>query len=196
MRSGKIVVMETVPDVVYVVTSGADWPAIAAAAATVIAAVAGIWGTFLAAKRAREQASQDLRASLDAAAENLLRSINAENVYADFQAAMNRFIVSTSHLESYGSDADDSARMGMINNLAEAFTAVQDGLSELMLTGPRPIRDEAENAVSILQSYSQAVEMDEQSEDRSPEFLSLRDRLYEAMRADLAEEGRESRLTV
>jgi hypothetical protein len=176
-------------------TSGVDWSAIAAAGATVIAAVAGIWGTAFTAKRAREQASKDLRASLDAAADNLLKGINAENrrirrgdkrkVYAGFQTAMNKFIVSTSHLENYGSDAGDRERIEMINNLAEAFTAIQNGLSELMLTAPQTIRSQAEAAVSILQSYSQGIEKGEQPEDSSSGFLTLRDRLYDAMRADL-----------
>jgi len=195
--------LDGAPDVVQVVTSGVDWSAIAAAAATAIAAVAGIWGTSLSAKRGREQASNDLRASLDAAAENLLNGINAENermrradkrkVYAGFQTAMNKFIVSTSHLESYGSEADDRVHTDMISDLAEAFTTVRNGLSELMLTGPKNIRDLAENAVSILQSYSLAVEMGDQSEDKSSEFLRLRDHLYEAMRADLERSQEEMR---
>jgi len=195
-------VLEMAPDVVNVVNTDLDWSAIAAAAATAIAAIAGIWGTVSSAKRAREQASKDLRVSLDAATENLLKGINAENereryaekrrAYASFQTAMNKFIVSTSHLENYGPQVDDKSRMGMIANLAEAFTAIQNGLSELMLAGPKPIRDQAESAVSILQSYSQAVEVGNQPEDSSEEFLILRDRLYESMRSDL--EDRDKRL--
>ncbi len=114
-----------------------------------------------------------------------MRRADKRKFYAGFQTAMNKFIVSTSHLESYGSEADGRVHMDMISNLAEAFTAIRNGLSELMLTGPKNIRDQAENAVSILQSYSLAVEMGDQSEDKSSEFLRLRDRLYEAMRADL-----------
>jgi uncharacterized protein YjbI with pentapeptide repeats len=53
--------------------------AIAAAGATVVAAVGGIWGTARQARRAREAATEDLKKSLAAAQENLRLNITAEN---------------------------------------------------------------------------------------------------------------------
>jgi hypothetical protein len=70
--------LEVSSPVVQVVTGATDWPAIAAAGATVVVAVAGIWGTAWQARKGREAAHQDLARSLDAAADNLATSIQAE----------------------------------------------------------------------------------------------------------------------
>lgn len=59
--------------------AGVDWAAVAAAGATVVAAVGGIWGTARQAGRAREAATEDLKKSLAAAEENLRLNIAAEN---------------------------------------------------------------------------------------------------------------------
>jgi uncharacterized protein YjbI with pentapeptide repeats len=69
--------MAIVVDVVS--ASSVDWAAVAAAGATVVAAVGGIWGTARQAKNARETATEDLKTSLAVAQENLRLSIAAEN---------------------------------------------------------------------------------------------------------------------
>jgi hypothetical protein len=69
--------MAIVVDVVN--NSGLDWAAVAAAGATAVAAVGGIWGTARQARRGREAATEDLRKSLAAAQENLRLNITAED---------------------------------------------------------------------------------------------------------------------
>jgi hypothetical protein len=75
--SGTMIGMPVTVDVVT--NSAVDWAAIAAAGATVIAAVGGIWGTSRQAKHARDAATADLKRSLEAAQENLRLSIAADN---------------------------------------------------------------------------------------------------------------------
>src|SRR5215471_18310757 len=62
-----------------VVTVGPDWPAIAAGITTGVVGLAGIGGTLWQGKRSREAQTADLKASLDATADNLKVGINAEN---------------------------------------------------------------------------------------------------------------------
>jgi hypothetical protein len=69
--------------VAKVITVSTDWPTIVAAIITGVAAVVGIIGTCWQAKRGREAASEDLRASLDAASANLLAGITAEDKRAE-----------------------------------------------------------------------------------------------------------------
>jgi|SRR5580658_2497901 hypothetical protein len=84
---------------IEVVSSGVDWAGIAAAGATVVAAIGGIWGTSWQARRAREAATADLQKSIASAAENLRVSVSADDfrtrvaekrrIYANCLAAAN-----------------------------------------------------------------------------------------------------------
>lgn len=100
------------------VVSGVDWTAIAAAGATAVAAVGGIWGTAHQAKRAREATSEDLQKNLEAAADNVRLSIKADNMraryterrklYADCQAAFTTMLmILLKHRQFYTSDANE-----------------------------------------------------------------------------------------
>jgi hypothetical protein len=109
-------VNQVVPPVINVVTHGTDRPAIVAAVVTGVAAVVGITGTAWQAKAARKTASNDLRASLDAAAKNLRTSIGAETqrallndrrgVYARYLASVDRANIVTVGLDNNWSTAD------------------------------------------------------------------------------------------
>jgi hypothetical protein len=75
---------------IEIVSSGVDWAAIAAAGATVVAAVGGIWGTAWQARRAREAASADLRLGIDAD-DRRTRVAEKRRVYAACLTAANEW---------------------------------------------------------------------------------------------------------
>ena len=71
------------PITVEVVSGGVDWVPIAAAGATVVAAVGGIWGTAWQAKKAREAATKDLALSISTE-DRRARDAAKGRVYAEF----------------------------------------------------------------------------------------------------------------
>jgi hypothetical protein len=99
----RIVLVATSPTV-EVVTAGTDWAAIAAAIATGIAASIGVFGTAWQASHARQAATADLEKSINAAAQNLHASNEAEDrralraekmrVYSEFQGEIDNILVS------------------------------------------------------------------------------------------------------
>jgi hypothetical protein len=103
-------VQEAITPVVQVVTSGPDWPAIAAAIAGAVVGLAGIIAGYWQSKRSGEDAARNLKNSLNATARNLRISINAENkrawvaekrrIYAECLAAFEELTTASIEYES------------------------------------------------------------------------------------------------
>jgi hypothetical protein len=137
--------------IIQVITTGTDWPAIAAAGATAVAAVAGIWGTAWQARRAREAASHDLRQNIEATAENLRRGIDAENkraliaerrrLYAEFLASVDTLMPITlnyRYIKEQGISGEE--RDKAFDDLTEAEGVMMKTSMEARLIAPRSIR--------------------------------------------------------
>jgi len=184
------------PSVIHVIVAGGvDWPAIGATVATVIAAVLGISGTAWQAERGRRASSNDLKASLSASIDNLKLGINAENdrarrsekrqAYVNFQTVLNRFIVATDRLLNYDPRAARPGRDELVHAVADSSADLQNALSSLMLAAPEHLRNRADEAVQLLSSYSQQVELGRHLVDKSDDFRRIRNDLYTKMRDDL-----------
>jgi hypothetical protein len=162
---------------VSVYTTGTDWGAIAAAVATAVAAIAGIWGTSRQARIARQSASADLKKSIDAAAENIRIASEVEDrrarlaekrqAYAACQAAFTAVIYAVQFRSPLLTDAQN--RM---------LTAV----GELRLVAPPEIGMAAVDLQLRISAYA-AVES--RTPETQTDYPWLQDRLYEAMRDDL-----------
>ena len=178
--------IDVIAPVVQVVTSGVDWPAIAAAIATGVVGIAGIVGTSWQGKRAREGQSKDLRASIDAAAENLKLSIGAETerarltekrrIYAQCLGAFGGLMAAATKSDLYRemdplNQESDIAQ----NEHAVALIAAHDALSQLQLIAPTPVQDRASKFMGSLLVVGERGDSE------------ARKQLLMAMRADLGE---------
>jgi hypothetical protein len=154
--------------------------------------LAGIGGTLWQGTRSREAASKDLKASLDATAENLNLSINAENerarlaekqrVYARCLAAFAGLIDPIAKNHAFGSETEDVLAASLATEYGTALATQQNAVSELLLIAPVDVRQLALKASTKLMH-------DDGSEVAGAEFRAVRDRLIQAMRADLNNTG-------
>jgi hypothetical protein len=172
--------------VIQVVTVGVDWPAIAAAGATVIAAVGGIWGTSRQARRAREATNEDLKKSLAAATENLRLTISAEDdrarrtekrqIYATYLSSFNSIIVKLRE--------DKSVIQGpaSYDELNQQLAVLLSATMEVALVAPRSVAEPAQVCASQVASRVNKIRKGELTKD--PTGI---DDLIKAMRADLGE---------
>ena len=147
---------------VQIVTAGPDWPAIAAGISAGLVGLAGIGGTFWQGKRAREAASADLQASLNATAANLKASIEAERdraglaekrrVYAQCFIRLDAARESKTREVIYRGDASTNWRPSEDDIRAhdEAMIAALNAVSELELIAPPDVAEQAVYALSIL----------------------------------------------
>jgi hypothetical protein len=164
---------------VEVVTAGTDWAAIAAAIATGIAASIGIFGTAWQASHARQAATADLEKSINAAAQNLHASNEAEDrralraekmrVYSEFQGEIDNILVSVRPDE-------EKKTVAALYRAAVAVTLIApDAIGALA-------SDMAKDAGSIADALVSPMRGDQVSRNR--------EKLYRMMRSDLGTDSR------
>jgi hypothetical protein len=151
---------------------------------TGVVGLAGIGGTLWQGKRAREAASKDVKASLDAASRNLITSINAENeralraekrrIYAAHLAACTEVHRARIKVGSQATTDKPTARL----ELMAAGAAVVAATAEVSLVAPEEVSNLAESA---------AREAGKFKSDAANNYFSVRSQLVAAMRADLGE---------
>lgn len=177
---------------VDLVSGGLDWPAIAAAGATVIAAIGGIWATARQASRAREAASEDLRRNLETVTNNLQLSLRAEDqrarraekrqIYAECQAsfwAMGTVILMHRRERSTGATHD-------INGLYEATENMNKAISLVELIAPEGVIDLADRARESYMDFVAATYRGaEFGADEPGKIGEVVAKLNQAMRDDL-----------
>lgn len=172
---------------IQIVTTGPDWPAIAAAISTGVVGLAGIGGTFWQGKRAREHASTDLETSLKATSDNLELSIKAEHdrarlmekrrVYAHFTGMLDAAYALVTGEMFYPDATSVLKSEDIIHARHEAMIATYNAFSELQLIAPEGIRYAALMIVKIL--TERGIKLDV--------WNSRRKYLRERMRTDLGE---------
>jgi hypothetical protein len=168
-------VVITAQPTVEVVTAGTDWAAIVAAIVTGLAAIIGIAGTAWQASRARQAATADLRASIEATAANVRASSRAEDLrvqrsekmrlYSEFQGAIDTALV-------IRGERNMSEDVAAVYRSAAVVTLIAD---DDIRTIVRYVAGEVIRARNELSSSGSVPER----------FRSRRDDLYELMRADL-----------
>lgn len=182
--------------VVNVITPSTDWPAIVAAIVAGVAAVVGIIGTYWQAKRAREDASQDLRASLDAASANLLASITAEDkraeravkqrAYAECHVSFLTMMTAvlrqrTERLDSLA-NPDVEKAMAIV---AEPRVAMYNSVSEVRLVAPVEIGNLAADIQADFLTFIEETRAGAPHPSGPPALADMQEQLYNLMRADL-----------
>jgi len=183
--------MSTIVEVVS--GDGADWAAIAAAGATVVAAIGGIWGTARQARRGREAATDDLKKSLAAATEDLRLGINAENarirrgekrqIYARFLATVNIMIPAIGEV-AVVVDKASKQLLARHRDVVQARFDMLTALMELELVAPDEVARHAKSVASKLGSmYDEILEHGDLSSESPQE--GPHKKLLNAMRADL-----------
>jgi hypothetical protein len=172
---------------IQIVTTGPDWPAIAAAISTGVVGLAGIGGTLWQGKRAREHASTDLTTGLEATTDDLKLSIKAENsrarlmekrrVYAHFTGMLDAAYALVTGEMFYPDTATVLKSEDIIRARHEAMIAAHNGFSELQLIAPAEVRSAALVTIKILTERGIKPDV----------WNSRRKNLRERMRTDLGE---------
>jgi hypothetical protein len=185
---------EAASTVVQVVTSGTDWPAIAAGIATGVVGLAGIGGTLWQGKRAREAASKDLRESLDAATTNLQLGIEAENkrahdaekrrIYAECLTALNEVILAAL---VYGGSAAGDVSKDVDARLNKALDATFKAGNEARLIASAEVQGVLSTSIREVSDLAAGTLERESSHEVNAELSSLWENLWNTMRADLGE---------
>ena len=171
-------VLTVTPTVVHVPASGGvNWAAIATAIVTGVVGVAGIIGTFWNGKRAREAASKDLLASINAENQRAKRA-ERRQVYARHLAACTDAMLAR-HFSSPGQEGGTIQEGSTITYAyANASLKAMDTASEVELIAPGEIGDLAIRLVRLI----------DEADKKLTDYLSVRDQLLRAMRVDLGEE--------
>jgi len=172
---------------IQIVTTGPDWPAIAAAVSTGVVGLAGIGGALWQGKRARENASTDLKKSLKATSDNLKLSIDAENkrarlmekrrVYAHFTGMLDAAYALVTGEMFYPDTASVLKSEDIIRARHDAMIAAHNAYSELQLIAPPDVRAAAKTTIKILRERGIPLDV----------WNSRRKYLRERMRTDLGE---------
>jgi hypothetical protein len=154
--------------------------------ATAALGLAGIIGTAWQGKRSREAQSVDLRASIDAAAENLRLSITTEDdrankaekrrIYARHLAACADVWMTRAKWDT--AIAIDSA--ALISEYVSGVATMVAAASEVRLIAPDEVGRLAYKITAAMPSYVRATSAPDS-------FDELREQLIAAMRADLGE---------
>jgi len=175
--------------VVQVVTAGPDWPAIVAGISTGVVGLAGIAGTLWQGKRSTEAASKDLKASLDATADNLKLGIQAENerarlaekrkVYANYHGAISRFFAERKFTASSGAGSTPPYS-------DESLAAVYRTWSEASMVAPPGISNLIRELTKDLFAYTDSLDHD-RTITLPRDWVAKRDKLLADMRTDLGE---------
>jgi hypothetical protein len=182
--------LTSAPILVHVVNE-VDWPAIAAAAATFLAAAIGIGGTAWQAKRGREAASADLAANLKASTDNLRLGIDADRdhardalkrqVYAVYLASIDRMELPM-RIQRIADVTKGRLGTSTYAELKDLRTAADVALSELRLIASAPVASQAE----LLRAATERAALS----DPGPAIVSIGEHykiLCNAMRSDLGE---------
>lgn len=170
-----------------------DWASIAPAAITGVVGLGGIGASLWQAKKGREAARADLKASLDASTASLLRSIDAENkrareaekrrLYAAGLAAFNEMI--SALIEHSTSSRKSGKQEESLSRLARAQESMNRSLEELMLIAPRDVGVLAVDLSNFILGFIRTAGPN----DRPNAKLAgqMRTGLLRAMRDDLGE---------
>jgi hypothetical protein len=177
----------TTAAVVQVVTADTDWPAIVTGAVGAV----GIVLTFLQGRYSLRAQSADLRASLDAATQNLRISIAADDararqadrrqLYVHCQVALSALRVAAVRVraeQAYGPARDGVA----MDAFTQADLAAREAVWPVVISGSPEV---AELASRLLASVSSALADPAQDEG----FRQAQSALIGAMQADLATPG-------
>jgi hypothetical protein len=168
-----------------------DIGAVVSGGITGIVGLAGIAGTAWQAKRGREAALADLRASLDAATANLRLSIAAEReqiheaekrrVYASYISSVNKVLFGIMELEAIVRLGVMKERPDKSMEILTELTTMEDILAEIELIAPQDIGNLAGvlGALLLAKYGFTATRHSDEAPPVDPE------RLKEAMRADL-----------
>lgn len=179
--------------IIDVFTGGIDWAGVASAIAAGVVGIGGIVGTYKQAKKDREKSSVDLKASLNAANENLLTGISAEDrraevaekrrIYAACQAAfigMISPVLRQRRVMIQGSDFEGS--LAIVAQPRDTMTAA---VSEIRLVAPIDIGNLASAIQAAYLNFIDDTRMGVGMPDDGSPMAELQEELYALMRADL-----------
>jgi hypothetical protein len=177
--------LTVVPAIVHVVTSGTDWPAIAASISTGVAAVAGIGGTILGARIAGKSQLSGLNLSISAEDERA-KITEKRRIYAQCHAAFNNMVTAVVAVRTYMVKEITERQIPAADHQTVVASEMYVALSELKLIASTEVAEAAERVADYFRAYtaatSQAAGLDE-----GLEYRYLRNRLYRIMREDLGE---------
>jgi hypothetical protein len=154
--------LDVTSPVIQVVTTGTDWPAIAAVISTGIVGLAGIGGTIWQATRNWYKEEQRAKVA------------QKRRIYAGFLTSCYELLLANSRAKSRRKAASSPTGFDAAEQFEMALTNAVSARSELELIAPPQVRDLADTFLSSI--------IDD--EIRSPE---PRARVVAAMRADLGE---------
>lgn len=174
--------------------SVSDWPAIVAGVVTGVVGLAGIAAVYWQGKRATAAASENFRRSIDVQEERA-RLAEKRRIYAAYQAAFTAMrIESITHRVAYQPPADQEQRDAAELALNQVQRAMLDATSELLLIAPSGVRKLAADLADSYVSYITATVRGAPLDEPTAPAAHMQDRLYDAMRADLAEPGEPAKL--
>jgi hypothetical protein len=161
--------------------------------------LAGIGGTLWQGKRSREAQTADLKASLDATAENLKAGIKAENerarlaekrlIYADCLTAFVEMMPATAgyRVEFSAADHDAEKLQAAESRLGKARDAMYRALSLVEVGGSDEVAKLAQESTDAFMKYVFATRTGESSDADADKIRDAMANLRQAMRADLGE---------
>lgn len=170
-----------------------DWASIAPVAITGAVGLGGIGASLWQAKKGREAARADLKASLDASTASLIRSLDAEDkrvreaekrrLYAASLAAFNETI--SALIEHSTSSRESGKQEESLPRLARAQESMNRSLEELMLIAPRDVGVPAVDLSNFIREFIRKARPDERPNVKLAGLM--RTGLLRAMRDDLGE---------
>jgi hypothetical protein len=179
--SGRMIRVSTT---IEVVGSGMDWAGIAAAGATVVAAVGGIWGTAWQASRARQAASADLRLSIDAD-DRRTRVAEKRRVYAACLTAANEWSAALRN-DRLSRTHDGKKKGNEYNEMLRARNIFVNAISSVTLISPQ-VGTLATFLFASYLDYVKATDNGARDTDDNGEQSASFQELFDAMYADLSE---------
>ena len=161
--------MTLAASVVQVVTSGVDWPAVAAAIAGGVVGLAGIGVTVW-------QSSKSIGAE-----ETRIKLNEKRRAYARFHASLDN-VFATATLRT-----EESTPEERLSNFFSALPAMYNAASELRLIASPKVATQARNVAAKLAKEASAAIQTPREIDKNNEIYNMREQLYALMRADLGE---------
>lgn len=174
---------EIAPTVVHVVTSGVDWPAVTASIATGVAIVAGTFGTIWQSRRADRAAASNLQVTIDSERYRA-RIAEKRRIYAAYLGSLISVAGEIRNFESCGPEMSEEDRLANRTGVVHADAHAMDVMCELTLIAPPDLARKATLAGQNVSNYADGVVL---GEGGAQNLNALRNRLCEAMRADLGE---------
>jgi hypothetical protein len=166
-----------------------NWATVIPAVVTGAVGIAGIGGTILSARITTKAQTANLRLSIDA--ENTrARLADKRYIYATFMACYNRALDGVvKHRASFRLSESTNEIKAIETTQWEARNALGNARAEMGLIEPTNFASLADQLVDMLDSYAEATALGarEVGKPKPAVDLEMQDKLYIAMRSDLAE---------